>query len=389
MAGHVRRRGKRSWELKFDAGFALNGKRKTNYRSFKGSKKEAEIELAKLISAAAKGEHVDPSKVTVNEFLDRWEQEWATGHLGGKSFERYTELLRTHVRPHMGTTRLQRVRPTDLSQLYADLLLRGKKGQRQDGVREGLSPQTVAYVHRVLHRAFGHATVWGLTSSNPAASVEPPKLQRAELEILTEAQVKTVLQKLRGRPIYLIAALGLSTGMRRGELLALRWKNVDLETCKIQVEKSLEQTKAGLRLKTPKTRHGLRSLSVAKSVVAELKAHKAAQAEQRLALGLGKDQGAGLVFRRPTGEPMVPNSVSTDWRRLVRVLGLPKVSLHAWRHTHASQLIASGMDVLKISRRLGHGSPSITLDVYGHLFDSGDDRAASVFEQAYGATITE
>lgn len=366
----------------------LNGKRKTKYHSFKGTKRDAEIELAKLISAAARGDHIDPSKVTVAEFLDRWEAEWATGHLGGKSFERYSELLRSHVRPHLGATRLQRLKPTDLSQLYAALLLEGRQS-RGARARSGLSPQTVAYVHRVLHRALGHATVWGLLLSNPAASVEPPKSQRSELEILTEAEVKTVLQKLRGRSIYLLVTLGLSTGMRRGEMLALRWKDIDLEAGKIRVEHSLEQTRAGLRFKSPKTRHGLRSLSISRSVVAELKSHKKKQSEQRLALGLGKDTGTGLVFRRPDGEPMLPNSVSTEWRRLVVALGLPKVSLHAWRHTHASQLIASGMDVLKISRRLGHGSPSITLDVYGHLFDTGDDRAAAVFEQAYGSTLTE
>ena len=106
-------------------------------------------------------------------------------------------------------------------------------------------------------------------------------------------------------------------------------------------------------------------------------------------MGLGKESDDSLVFRRHDGAPLNPNSPSTEWRRLVRILKLPKVTLHAWRHTHASQLIASGMDVLTISRRLGHGSPSITLDVYGHLFHGSDDRAAAVFDKAFGGVLTD
>jgi integrase len=153
--------------------------------------------------------------------------------------------------------------------------------------------------------------------------------------------------------------------MRRGELLALRWKDVDLDGGKLRVEQSLEQTKTGLRFKGPKTKHGRRQISLPSSVVVELRTHRRTQAEQRLALGLGKEADEALVFRRVDGAPLLPNSVTTEWRRLVVSLRLPRVSLHAWRHTHASQLIASGMDVLTISRRLGHGSPSITLNVYG------------------------
>jgi integrase len=187
----------------------------------------------------------------------------------------------------------------------------------------------------------------------------------------------------------LLAMVGLATGMRRGELLALRWKDVNLDTGRVQVEQSLEQTKAGLRFKGPKTKHGRRQFSISASVIAELRVHRRIQAEQRLALGLGKEPDHALVFRRLDGVPLLPNSVTTEWRRLVVSLGLPRVALHAWRHTHASQLIASGMDVLTVSRRLGHGSPSITLNVYGHLFNSSDDRAAGVFERAFGKMLTE
>jgi len=390
MTGHIRRRGAKSWELKFDAGAdPLTGKRKTQYHSFKGTKREAEIALAKLIVSAAAGEYVDPSKLTIGAFLDNWENDWARGHLSPKTFERYVDLLKTHVRPRLGAARLQKIKPSDFVALYTELVQSGRKIQKDPKKMSGLSPQTVAYIHRILHRAFGHALTWGLISFNPLSGIEPPRAQRTEIAILSEEHVKDVLRKLRGRPMYLIAALGLATGMRRGELLALRWKDIDLDRAKLQINRSLEQTKAGLRFKSPKTKHGRRSVSVPSSIVAELKAHRRSQTELRLALGLGKDPEDGLVFRRGTSEPLNPNSVSTEWRRLVATLGLPRVSLHAWRHTHASQLIASGMDILRISRRLGHSSPSITLDIYGHLFDTNDDHAAAVFEAAFGGTLTE
>jgi len=175
--------------------------------------------------------------------------------------------------------------------------------------------------------------------------------------------------------------------MRRGELLALRWKDVDLDGARLRVEQALEETKAGLRFKEPKTKRGRRQISFAASIVTELRSHRRVQAEQRLALGLGKEADDSLVFRHEDGTPLLPHSVSTNWRRLVKSLKLPPVSLHAWRHTHASQLIDSGMDVLTISRRLGHSSASVTLNIYGHLFKSKDGQAAAVFETAFGNAL--
>jgi|SRR5665213_88424 len=387
MTGHVRRRGERSWEIKFDIGMDASGKRLTRYHSFKGTKREADAELIRLKAGAGRGDYIDPSKLTVALYLDRWDRDWATSNLGPKSLERYREILAAYIRPELGATNLQKLRPAHIAALYAKLLREGRVRKRAGSL--GLSPASVRYTHRVLHRALGHAVLWDLLVANPCASVEPPKPATIELEILSELQMRDVLKKLRGRPIYPIAAVGLATGMRRGELLALRWQDVSLDRARIQVEQSIEQTKAGLRFKSPKTKNGRRSISLAASVVSELRALWLEHQKRRLALGQPKGQEGQLVFGMADGQPRKPNSLSTEWRKLVIALKLPKVTLHAWRHTHASQLIASGMDVLTISRRLGHGSPSITLNVYGHLFHSSDDRAAAIFEAAVGDVLTE
>ncbi len=383
MTGHIRRRGERSWELKFDLGTApTTGERLTRYHSFKGTKREAQAELTRLMAAAGDGNYVDASKATVAEYLDRWEQDWAAINVSPKTLERYRELLRNHVRPNLGAIRLQKLRPVDLSELYAKLL-------RERPGASSLAPRTVGHVHRVLHKALVVAVEWGLIQQNPAVLTKAPSVTSPEIEILSEAETMTVLRKLRGRSLYPIIALAIASGMRRGELLALMWKNVDLDGARLRVEHSLEQTKAGLRVKPPKTRHGRRTISLPAWVVSDLREHWRAQQELRLKLGLGKAPENALVFPNLDGDPRSPNAITKEWTVAAAKLGFRRVTLHALRHTHASQLIASGLDVLTISRRLGHGSPTITLGVYGHLFTNTDDRAAQIMEAAFARATTE
>jgi integrase len=377
MTGHISKRGKRSWELKFDISpDPVTGKRRTRRHTVRGSRRDAEIKLAALVTENAKGNYVDTSKTTVAEFIDRWQRDWAASHVSAKTFERYAELLHNHVAAHIGTVHLQKLRPINLNDLYGRLL-------RGDGAHRPLAPRTVGHVHRVLHRALGHANRWGLVQQNVAALVSPPRVASTEIELLTPAQAQTVLRALEGRSVYPILVVALSTGMRRGELLALRWGDVDLEGAFLRVEQSLEQTKAGLRFKSPKTRHGRRSISLPPSAIAVLREHRKAQRELRLKIGAGKAPADALVFATWEGKPRSPNSLTKEWREAIKASGLPQVTLHSLRHTHASHLIASGMDVLAISRRLGHGSPTITLGVYGHLFPNKDDRAADAIEATF------
>jgi integrase len=378
MRGHIRRRGEHSWELKYDVGTdPRTGRRVTKYASFKGTKREAQAELVRLMETVRRGEHVDPVKLTLAEYLDRWEQGWASLQVGPKTRERYVELIRLHVRPHIGALPLHKLQPVHLAELYGGLL------------EKGLSPRTIGHVHRVLHKALTVAVEWSLLLRNPAAIAKPPRAQMREIEIITVEQAQKILQCFRGRALYPIIALALATGMRRGELLALRWGDVDLDVGRIQVERSLEQTKAGLRFKEPKTKHGRRSIKIPPSVITELKTHWTQQQAQRLRLGLGRAGDGDLVFASWDGTARSPNASTREWVRALVENKLPAVSLHALRHTHASQLIAAGMDPVAISRRLGHASPTITLNVYGHLFANSDDRAAEIIEAAFGKVLTD
>ena len=178
----------------------------------------------------------------------------------------------------------------------------------------------------------------------------------------------------------------LGSGLRRGELLGLQWGDVDLEGASLRVERSVEETKAGLRFKPPKSRHGRRTVSLPGSVVDVLRAHRRQQLELRVALGLGRLPEDALVFSQPDGSPMSPDKLSRDWCRLVISKKLPAVSFHALRHSHVSALIDGGLDVFSVSRRIGHGSPALTLRTYTHLFSKKDTDAAAAIEAALRAS---
>jgi integrase len=275
--------------------------------TFRGGKREVQRKLTELLDQVNKGTFIDPSKLTLAEFLERWES-WAATQVSAKTLERYSELLAHHVRPHLGSRSMQKLRTVDFAELYGKL-----QSSKPDGA--GLAPRTVGHVHRLMHRVLGHAVKWGVIGNNPVASAEPPRVQRTEIQILAPDQIKTVLDALRGRPLYPIVVTGLAPGMRRGEMAALRWADVHLDGGKIRVERSLEQTNAGLAFKAPKTKAGRRTVSIPPSIVAELRDHWRRQQEQRLALGIGKAGTDDLVFARPDASPWPPDSLSGDWAR--------------------------------------------------------------------------
>jgi integrase len=378
MTGHIRRRGERSWELKFDVGIDASGKRRIRYASFKGTKRAAEIELARLIAEHAAGNGVDPTKATVGEFLATWLNDWAKQNVSPLTFQSYEKLIRLYLVPRVGAMPIQKLKPQHLQSLYA--------GLGRDGGVDGrpLSAQTIGHAHRLLSRALGHAQTWSTISSNPAKAVSPPPVPRQEVEILTEDQIAHLLKATEGRDIRPLVCFLLGTGARRAEALAITWRDLDLDRGIVTIKASLEQTLAGgLRVKEPKSRAGRRSVTLSPWLVAELRAHKVHQQQDRLALGMGRVPDDAPVFGNLDGSWRTPNSVTTAWSRLADELGFPEVVLHALRHTHVSQLIASGSDILTISRRVGHSNPNITLGIYSHLFRNTDQAAAAAAEAMF------
>jgi integrase len=359
--GSIQARGKNSWRIRY----RIDGTQ--HAETFRGLKSAAQKRLTDLLAAGNRGEHVAPSSVTVSEFIERWLITWAPANVSAKTGETY-RFHAKNLQRHLHGVALQKLTPVRLAELYAALL------------KEGLSPRTVGHAHRVLHGALERAVSWQLLPNNPASKVSPPRVPEKEIEILRPEQLQAVLAAVRKMPIYPIVELALATGMRRGELLGLRWSDLDLDKATVRIERSVEQTvTGGLSVKEPKTRRGRRKISVPPTTVALLREHWREQQEQRILLAQGKAKPDDLVFPNLHGGLRSPNALSQEWKEQVRKLGLT-VTLHSLRHTHASQLIAKGVDILTISRRLGHSKPTVTLDTYGHMFPNTDDRAAEIME---------
>jgi integrase len=286
--------------------------------------------------------------------------------LSPKTLERYRELGERQIIPHLGAEKLPKLKAEHVADWHGKL------------IAAGLSAQTVVHAHRVLSFALKRAVSHNTISRNVAAVVKPPKVEEREIEILEPDQLALVMRGLEGHALRPIASLALSTGMRRGELLGLQWADVELDRAVLRVERSVEETKAGLRVKPPKTKRGRRNISLPPDAVAMLRDHRKRQIELRLALGQGGQPV--LVFSTFEGEMLSPDNLSRDWVRVCKQRKLQRSSFHSLRHTHASLLLAAGVPVLTVSRRLGHAKVSTTLDVYGHLMPAADADAAKAIE---------
>jgi integrase len=369
MRGNITRRGRSSWRLKLDAGrHPTTGKRITKFVTLRGTKAQVQAEAAKILASTVTGEYVDPSGITVGEFVDRWLRDWASRNLGGKAYERYAGLLRKYVLPYVGNLPIQKLRAADLQAIYAAM--------------NEVSDATRLYVHRVMSRCLRHATQWGVIHRNVATLVDAPKVRASEVAVLSPEQINRVLADLRTHWLYPIAALALGSGARRGELLGLRWGDLDLDMGTMRIERSIEETQQSLTIKTPKTKHSRRVIGLAPVTIEILRAHRRAQQEQWLALGKGKVLPETPVFATREGGIMSPRSISKAWERATKRPGID-ASFHSLRHTHASTLLAEGVDPVTVSRRLGHGSAAITLNVYAHLMQP-DDRAAAIMQRVLG-----
>ena len=284
--------------------------------------------------------------------------------------ERYRDFVRLQITPHLGTVKLQALRPKHIREWHQALIDEGVIGLR-----------TLANAHGALRTALARAVTDEILARNVARIAKPPKWESGEVVILTKDQIAEVLDKLAGHPLYPIAATAIGTGARRGEIAALTWGDVDLDAGTMTIRQALEQTKKhGTRVKAPKTKAGRRTIGMPAVTVAALREHKLQVLKLRLALGAGKLRDDTPVFATLEGEWPSLMAISTQWRDAVKSLGLPKITFHALRHCHASALIAAGLDIMTISRRLGHSKASITLDVYGHLFKNNDRTAADAID---------
>jgi integrase len=343
-------------------------------RTFSGSTKKAVA--AKMRKARAEwkkrgNQTIDPAKVTLGQWLDKWLEEYKRPQIKHYTFATYEMLIRVHIKPALGDVALAKLQPHMLQAFYNEKLESG----RQDGTG-GLSTKTVRHMYAIISQALRQGVQEGFLLRNVADATNPPTVKTKPMEPLTEEQLQIFFNSAKDDryfPGYLLAA---TTGMRRGELCGLCWDSVDLKEGVVIVQRQMTVLKEGLSLDdTTKSRAGRRSVVLTDDAVRELKAHRRRQLEERLLMGEAyRDQG--LVFCKEDGTPTDPREFTKRFQRLLRAAGLPKVRLHDLRHTHASLLLSRGMHPKIVQERLGHSSITMTLDLYSHLAPGLDRQAA-------------
>ena len=339
--------------------------RKQHTKSFR-TKKEAQQFLTDTMAAIRGGVFSEPSKVTLGEFLlERW---LPTKKMAVRvsTYASYRGLVERHVIPALGHVQIQQLTADRLDRFYADL------------VAHGLSTKTIRNIHVLLHRALTDAVRKSLVPRNVADASDPPKLNRADREEMKTWTPEQLREFFAGITTHRLAAayiLAATTGMRRGEVLGVRWRDIDFKARRLHVQQTVLTVEYQIIIGRPKTLRGERKIALDDQTIQVLQSHRAAQRREKQLLGDGY-QDHGLVFAREDGTPVHPDYFSQTFDRTVKRLGLPKIRLHDLRHTHATLGLAAGVHVKVISDRLGHATTSFTQDVYMHAIPAVEEDAA-------------
>ncbi len=331
------------------------------------SRKEVARALAAAIDTREKGGIVTTARQSVSQFFASW-LDAAKPSLKPRTHTRYEELVRLHVVPELGGASLTRLTPQHLQRLYAKKL------------DAGLSPTTVNHLHAVIHKALATAVRWGLTNRNVADLVDPPRNNHFEMATLSPEQARVLLNAAAGDRLEALYVLALTTGMREGELLALRWKDIDLEGARVHIRGSMQATKTGLKIAETKTAGSRRQVTLSKQPLEALRRHRVAQAEERLRTAAVWEDN-DLVFANHVGRPMTAqNLLRRSFEPLLKRAGLPRMRFHDLRHSAATLLLGEGIHPKIVAEMLGHTRISTTLDLYSHVTPTMQRDAALAME---------
>jgi integrase len=330
-----------------------------------------------LLRQAATGGVVAPMPTTLAMLLAEFMKQYAQENLAPKTVERYREMAE-YLSPELLAMNMTEITPLHLSREWTRLLKCGGHARKSKTPRP-MKPKTVRNIAGLLSSAFVRAIKWGLATTNPVTHSDLPKVRKRIGMALLPSEQDRLTQCATG-PWCLPAFLDVAaaTGARRGEVLALRWS--DVKEMVVLIDRSLCQTRDGLVFKNTKTEEP-RKVELPPSMVACLDAHRLRQDEFRRQFGPDYRRDLDLIFANPDGSPLMPNSISSTVSRLCRRLGLPKgASLHVLRHSHASLLLADGVDLATVSARLGHSSVRTTADIYSHAIRGKDHAAAQCWD---------
>jgi integrase len=359
-----------------------------SFGGFENREAAESARLAEIERREAKPEPVvaDP---TFSEYFKYWMSEHAARRCAPKTLERYNDLGR-YLAKHLGDTRINELTTAQIQHAIHRLQDAGGQITKEFPNGRPLAPKTVRHIGTLLYTALAEADRMGMLKiPHPMANkrVVLPKLPKRRPPVLDKEKLKALFERARGTRLYPLVVLASATGCRRGELLALEWSDLDEATSEINVSKSLEQTKAGLRIKSTKSEEP-RHFSVPEWALEVLRAHREEQDGDRQLFGPSY-QDHNLVFCQPDGAYYSPDRLGARVSELMRKVGLQGVSLHSLRHSHATSLLSNGVPIAVVSERLGHADQNITLSIYSHALPADTKAAAKIWNDAMADVISE
>ncbi len=374
--GSIRKRKDGRWEGRYTAGHDPETG-KAIYKNVLG-KTQAEVK-EKLKRAIGETQALDITKAgkyTVGEWMEVWFQDYAKIKVRPSSHQTYHGYIHNHIRPNIGDIPLEKLTSLDLQKFYKKLLTTGRVDRVEaKGQPKGLSAKTVRNIHQILSSALKLAQEQRLILTNPAEGCALPRVEHQEMKTLTTVQLASFFREARESGVFELYYLELATGLRRGELLGLKWEDVDLERGDLRVRRQVSRINGEVVEAPLKTKNAYRTLPLAEDTVSVLK-------EQRRKVG-----NSPWVFPSPNGGPISPDSVLHMLHRVLKRAGLPKVRFHDLRHTFATLALQNGVDVKTVSGMLGHFSAGFTLDTYAHITSAAQRQAAQTMGSVLAGTV--
>ena len=357
--GTIRQRADGRWEARFTIGRDPGTGKQIQRSVYAATQREVQQRLRQALSAVDAGTFVEPSKMTVGQWLEAWLAEY-TADTKPYTKRAYATNIKNHITPALGALRLEKLTPLQVQKFY-NACMQGEKK---------LKPKTVKNIHGVLHSALKQAVMNGMIRSNPTESCTLPRIERMEIQPFDDEAEKSFLRAIEGDKYERLFVVDLYTGMRKGEILGLRWADIDFEQGTITVSRQLqvEPFKGGRYYLAPLKNDKERIITPAPYVMQILREQRRCQNEARLLAGAAWDEGdiPGLVFTNEVGKHLCHQTIGTRYKKLVTAAGLPDARFHDLRHSYAVASIRAGDDIKTVQSNLGHHSAAFTLDTYAH-----------------------
>ena len=389
MAGSIEKRGKNSYRLSCLAGYNLQGKPIKKTKTVHGTKKEAEIELAKFVADVQNGMVIEGKSLKFSEFTEIWKRDYGSKELAPSTYKRYCRMLETRLLPYFGHFYVNKIKPTDIMQFYdllsKDTQLVRKKDNDGNKTLKPLSGKTILEHHRLLRAMLHKAVYWQVIVSNPAERVQPPKAKKPKRKYYDDDQCKILLENLEQldeEQIKYKTAIILTvfTGVRLGELMGLEWNDIDFRNGIVSVNRSSQYlADKGVFTKVPKTESSIREVAIPDFVISLLEEYKLWYDEQKSLYG-ELWINSNRLFVQADGKPMHPSTISKWFVKFIGQIGLPVINFHGLRHTNATLLIAQNIDVAVVAARLGHAQITTTFNFYVHPIIAHNKKAGFALE---------